>query len=203
LAKFSGFELLYDGHSAWFAILVVFATLTFQPTVHCQKPTEYADSDAFDVYTVFVRRQIGEKAILVVDATKKPERCSLKAESVADTDFREAIEDFQHTNEQVWTLSKEFRSSVKADLIDSQELKSYFSKSADKGWKRFHRAHPEASGIVTFSAVGFNQKHTAAVVFTEIASCSECGVGSLHFLRKEAAGWSEIKSGFPTCGWIA
>jgi hypothetical protein len=34
--------------------------------------------------------------------------------------------------------------------------------------------------------VGFNQKHTAAVVYTEIVSCSECGVGSLHFLRKEA-----------------
>jgi hypothetical protein len=190
-------------NAASFAIVLVFVTLTFQPFAYCQKPVEYADPDAFNVYSALMPTPINGRAVLVVDATRKAERCSLNDESMPDSDFREAMQDFHRANKQVWTLAKEFRSSVQADLIDSKELKSYFRKSADKGWKTFYKTHPQASGTIAFSAVGFNHKRTAAVVYSEIVSCSECGVGGLHFLRKEAAGWTEIKPGFPDCGWIS
>jgi len=190
-------------NAASFAIVLVFVTLTFPPIASCQTPVEYADPDAFNVYSALIPTPISGRAVLVVDATRNPPRCSLNEEDIPDPDFREALQDFHRANEQVRTLAKEFRSSVKADLIDSKELKSYFRKSADKGWKKFYKAHPKASGTIAFSAVGFNHKRTAAVVYSEIVSCSECGVGGLHFLRKETAGWTEIKPGFPACGWIS
>jgi hypothetical protein len=63
----------------------------------------------------------------------------------------------------------------------------------DKGWRKFYRAHPKASGTVAFSAVGFNNKRTAAVVYSDVVSCSECGFGALHFMKRGADGWTEIK----------
>jgi hypothetical protein len=185
-----------------FALFVVFVTL--RPIASCQTPNTYTDTDAFNVYSVLMPSPIGGKVVLVVSTTTKPDRCSLDDTSIPDADFREAVQDFQRTNKQEWNLAEEFtRASVKANLIDSKEWKSYFRKGADKGWKKFYRAHPTAVGTVAFSSVGFNNKRTAAVVYREIVSCSECGVGSLHFLKKEATGWTEIKPGYATCGWIS
>ena len=163
------------GNVAWFVFIVV--VITFQPIASCQTSTTYNDTDAFNVYSALMPSPIGGKTVLVVSATKKPERCSLDDTTMPDADFREAVQDFQRTNKQEWNLAEEFtRASVKANLIDSKEWKSYFRKGVDKGWKKFYKAHPRAAGTVAFSAVGFNNKRTAAVVYREIVSCSECGV---------------------------
>ena len=185
-----------------FALFIIFVTL--RPTASGRAPNTYLDIDAFNVYSALIPSPIGGKLVLVVSTTMKPDRCSLDDTSMPDADFREAVQDFQRTNKQEWNLAEEFAStSVKANLIDSKEWKSYFRKGIDKGWKKFYKAHPKAAGTVAFSAVGFNNKRTVAVVYREVVSCSECGVGSLHFLKKEATGWTEIKPGYATCGWIS
>jgi hypothetical protein len=166
-------------NAASFAIVLVFVTLTLPCFAYCQNPVAYTDPDAFNVYLALMPTPINGRAVLVVDATRNPERCSLNDESIPDPDFREAMHDFHRANKQVRTLARDFRSAVKAELIHSEELKSYFRKSADKGWKAFYKAHPQASGTIAFSAVGFNHTRTAALVYSEIVSCSECGVGDL------------------------
>jgi hypothetical protein len=191
---------------AWFIFVLASAAVASQPTRSRQTPTRYTDVDAFDVYSAVMPRPISGKAVLVVNTTTKPETCSLTDADIANipnADFREAMQDYRRANNELWILAGEFRGPVKADFVDRKELDSYFRKGADKGWKRFYGAHPNASGTVAFSAVGFNDKHIAAVVYVEIVSCSECAVGGLHLLQKGTNGWTEIKPDLTNCGWIS
>lgn len=193
-------------NGVWIIVVLAAVAVASQPT-SAQEPPRYTDRDAFDVYSALMPSPIGGKSVMVVNTTIKPERCTLSAAEMAaempDTDFREAVQDFHRKNDEARILAGEFRSPVKADLVDRKELDSYFRRGADRGWKKFYKAHPKADGTVAFSAVGFNDKRTVAVVYSEVASCSECGAGSLRFLEKKTEGWIEIKPGFAACGWIS
>jgi hypothetical protein len=189
-------------YGVWFIVVLAAVAVASQPTSPRQEPLRYTDGDAFDVYSALMPSPIGVKSVLVVNTTIKPEGCPVSEADMPDADFREAVKDFHRENDEARILAGEFRSPVKADFVDRRELDSYFRRGADKGWKKFYRAHPKASGTVAFSAVGFNDKRTAAVVYSAIVSCSECGVGALHFLKRGADGWTEIKPEFASC-WIS
>jgi len=189
-------------HWFWFILVFVAAALASGQTGSRQTPPRYTDVDAFAVYSALMPSPVGGKSVLVVNTTIKP-TCSLSHADIPDADFREAVQDFLRESNEAQILAGEFRTSSRVDIVDRKELDSYFRRGVDKGWKKFYRVHPNASGTVAFSAVGFNDKRTAAVVYSEVVSCSECGVGALHFLKKENDGWTEIKPGFATCGWIS
>jgi len=191
---------------AWFIFLVAAAAVASQPTGSRQSPNTYTDVDAFDVYSAVMPRPIGGKALLVVNTTTKSDMCSPTDAAIANVDvpFREAMQDYRRANNEIRVLAGEIHGAVNADFVDRKELDSYFRKGADEGWKRFYRTHPNASGTVAFSAVGFNDKHTAAVVYFETLSCSLCAVGGLHFLQKGTNGWTEVKpDGANRCEWIS
>lgn len=183
-------------------IVAVVAVLTFGYEAHSQTARLYTDKEAFKVYSAIMPGVIAGKTTLVEDTTaKRPVNC-LKDESVSDPDLREALADYQHVNERVWILSGEFDTGSKRDFVQRKELDSFFRKNVDKGWKKFYRKHPDAAGFVSFSAVGFNQDRSAAVVYSAVSSCAFCASGGLHFMKKGPNGWVELKDA-STCRWIS
>ena len=157
------------------------------------------DDDAVAVYSALIPSPISGKPVLVLNNTVKPTPCSLKDADIPDEDLRAAMQDFRRGSDVLRPLTW----NRGAEFIDRKEYESYFRRGADKGWKRFFKAHPNAAGIIAFSAVGFNANRTAAVVYSATTSCSLCGVGKFHFLRKTSQGWVEVEPTFGTCGWIS
>jgi len=160
------------------------------------------DEDSVAVYSMLIPAPISGKPVLVLNGTVKPTPCWLKDSDIPDEDLRAAMQDFRRGNDVLRPLTWN-RGAGTPEFIDRKEFESYFRRGADKGWKRFFKAHPKASGTIAFSAVGFNPNRTAAVVYSATTSCSLCGVGRFHFLRKTPQGWVKVEPNFGTCGWIS
>src|SRR5690349_19816582 len=169
--------------------------------VAANQSNKLTNDDAVSVYSALIPTPSSGKSVLVVNSTVKPAPCSLKDSDIPDEDLRAAMEDFRRGNDEPQHLEWN-RGAGAPEFIDRTEFESYFQRGAEKGWRRFFKAHPKAAGTIAFSAVGFNANSTAAVVYSAATSCSHCGLGRLHFLRKTTHGWAEVETTFGPC-WIS
>jgi hypothetical protein len=102
--------------------------------------------------------------------------------------YPDAASDFKTANDKDLEIENRFDYSGKASLIDQQE----FRKTIDggDGWDLFKKNHAGASGIVTFSAVGFDRDGTHALVNVSYLCWSHCGNGSFYILEKKDGEWT-------------
>jgi hypothetical protein len=99
----------------------------------------------------------------------------------------ETVANFNSHQVEGCALSASLDPKVSYSLISEKEVHNYF-KHKD-GWKRFYEKHPKAAGYVSFSAVGYNNSGTEAVVFLSHYCGSLCGTGHLYLLAKENGEW--------------
>jgi hypothetical protein len=72
-----------------------------------------------------------------------------------------------------------------------------------EGWKRFRQKHPDSLGYVALSAIGFNNAHTVAVVYSEGRCGGKCGAGGFKYFRRTRKRWQKVETDFPHCDWIS
>ncbi len=142
------------------------------------------------------------KEFLILATTRKPMCQSFTGREASGGEFEEAMADFVRLNNQAWSL-RELLHDDGVQLVSQSELDSFFKKGAGKGWKRFYAAHPKLAGYKAFSAVGFNQQHTIAVVYSESICGPQCGIGGMHFMKLTSQGWQEVAEPFASCKWIS
>jgi hypothetical protein len=65
---------------------------------------------------------------------------------------------------------------------------------------RFHDRYPEASGVISFSRVGFGANEDEAVVLMGYVCGDLCAAGGLYLLVKEEGSW-KIRE--PLMEWMA
>jgi len=98
------------------------------------------------------------------------------------------IADYGAKNTDHWVVDKNaFKLGVKCELVTSSDLWAIFhGKMGEVEWLQFFDRHPDSSGFVMLSRVGFNTQHNQAMVYIG----SRCGPGcwDLHFLLMENAG---------------
>jgi hypothetical protein len=99
----------------------------------------------------------------------------------------EAVNDFKNANDNDVQLESRFDYTGKIYLIDQQEFKKTIG--GGNGWDAFRSSHPGASGIITFSAVGFDRDGSRAVVNVSYLCASHCGNGSFYILEKNNGEW--------------
>lgn len=105
--------------------------------------------------------------------------------------FPEAVSDFKNANTKEIDIKELFDYGGKVSLIDQKEVQATIG--GGEGWERFRKDHPETSGIVTFSAVGFDSDGSHAVVNVSYLCASHCGNGSFFVLEKKDADWTISK----------
>jgi hypothetical protein len=159
----------------------------------------YSEPDAAEVYRALIGPQ-NKRSFLVLSTSRGPNTCSFSEKEIADPEFRQAMHSFRDMKEQKWDLS-----SVLGDrqTISESELNDTFKPGIMEGWHRFRQKHPDSSGYVALSAVGFNSAHTVAVVYSGGACGPKCGTGGLKYFRRTSKGWQRIRADFPSCDWIS
>ena len=102
--------------------------------------------------------------------------------------YADAVSDFKTANEKEQQLENRFEYGGKLSLISQDE----FTKTINGGggWDTFKKNHPGASGIVTFSAVGFSRDGSHAVVNLSYLCYSHCGNGTFCILEKKNGEWT-------------
>ena len=161
-----------------------------------ESPPRYADKDALAVYRTMIPEPNDGKLVLIVTTTVNPTVSVCK--DLANTngisgEYAEALADLVRVNRQEWSLDS-LLSGDRTQFVSQRELDSVFHENISKGWNKFHREHPTASGYIRFSAVGFNQKRTLAVVYSVVS-----GHRSVQFLKGSSNGWKKVASPLPFC----
>jgi len=102
--------------------------------------------------------------------------------------YPEAVRDFKTVNDKDVQIENRFDYSGKVSLIDQQEFKKTIG--GGDGWDQFRKNRPGTSGIVTFSAVGFDSGGNHAVVNVAYLCANHCGNGSFYILQKTKGEWA-------------
>jgi len=147
----------------------------------------YSEPDAVEVYgALFAPRS--KRPILFLSTTVKPQICSVsekEASEIKDPEFREAMNAFRDVNEHVWDLSGVLK---ERKTISEAELDETFKPGVLEGWKQFRQKYPQSLGYYALSAVGFNNAHTVAVVYSEGRCGGLCGAGGFKYFRRTPKG---------------
>jgi hypothetical protein len=158
----------------------------------------YSEPDVLEVYNALLGPQI-KKSLLVLSTSVKPTICSVSLKEITDSEFGNARKAFQDVNEEAWDLSRVLNDRK---TISQGELEETFKPGVVEGWKRFRQRHPETSAYVALSAVGFNNAHTVAIVYSEVRCGGNCGAGGFKYFRRTPKGWQRVKVDFG-CDWIS
>jgi len=85
-------------------------------------------------------------------------------------------------------LSQTFRTDLPRTFIAADNLR-FGNWPENSGPKSFQELFPGASGIISFSHVGFDPTLREAIVSTAHVCGGLCGTGSLYVLRKKWGRW--------------
>ena len=96
-----------------------------------------------------------------------------------------AADDYEAKNSDQWLLNKmSFKLPVKTILITDLDLKAIFHGNwGELQWINYYRRFPDSRGFVMLSRIGFNTRHTQALLY--VGSRCGPGCGDIHFLLLE------------------
>jgi hypothetical protein len=113
----------------------------------------------------------------------------------------DAVADLKAKSQAEYTVEARFCEKVRCPLLSKgaeDELFHYppdngmdveAAKRIQDGWRRFHKEHPGASGIVRFSRVGFNSDRTLAVAYADVQASLMSAHGAYFLLVKKNGSW--------------
>jgi hypothetical protein len=81
---------------------------------------------------------------------------------------------------------RSFGSPIEYELVDSNQLESIFKKG---DWPAFYKQYSGASGILTWSRVGFSAEGTQALFYVSHRCGGLCGGGRYILMEKQARRW--------------
>jgi hypothetical protein len=145
--------------------------------------------ESYRVYSVILNHKWERGNIVVRDHTG---RGLFQNDEWLDTNVGkshpEEVTDFNKANEKDVQLENQLDYSGKFSLISEQEFKKTIG--GGDGWDLFRKGHPDATGVVTFSAVGFDRNGSHAVVNLSYLCAAHCGNGTVYILEKKNGEWA-------------
>ena len=154
----------------------------------------YSDHDAYQIYDLLLPQEevysFGKGTIVIREETEAnqavPEGC-LFPDAVAQ--FKDAIADYNRLNHKRWLLQRSFEIERPYELVNSDTINSLLSGTA---WEGFYQRYPDSGGFIVFSAVGFNQERTRALVYSGSSCGNLCGSWSFHLFQKANGHWKQV-----------
>lgn len=108
----------------------------------------------------------------------------------------ETLRDYEMKMHNSSKLNFNFNFPISYIFINKGEV----SEGKDGGIVAFSKKYPNSSGMIEFSAIGFNSEKTQAFVHVDFIYCPLCGFGSSLFLEKIDGNWKVIKN---YEGWVS
>ena len=117
----------------------------------------------------------------------------LSSPSSYDDSLRaDAIHDFLEKSCTVGRLSEAFHTDLPKTFIAVESVHFEGWPVQKNGSKSFEQLFPGASGIISFSRVGFDSTLHEAIVSTSFVCGGLCGSGSRYVLRKKLERWEVV-----------
>lgn len=110
-------------------------------------------------------------------------------QSKAPTLKRTTIDAFREINKQQSSLRRSFHPAIDYELMDSAQLKSFFSRGGGY-WPSFYKRFPGSPGIMTFSRVGFSEDGRQALFYLSNHCGDLCGTGMYVVMEKHNGTWA-------------
>ena len=104
----------------------------------------------------------------------------------------DTIQDFVEKSCALGRLSQTFRTDLPRTFIAAESLRFNNWPIENNGPKSFQQLFLGASGIISFSHVGFDSTLGEAIVATAFACGGLCGTGSRYVLRKKWGRWEVV-----------
>ena len=178
------------------AVLAVAVVLLSTLSASAQNATAaepYSVDDAYRIYGVLLPQQesaeFAKGTLVIQEETvsnpEAPERCLTAA---AANKFKDAIADYKRVNSKPWLLQRQLQIEKPYEIVGTKTIDVLFRQG---GWDAFYERYPDSGGYVIFSAVGFNQDKTQAIVYAGSSCGNLCGRWSLHLMEKIAGKWEQ------------
>lgn len=87
------------------------------------------------------------------------------------------------------TIERRLDLRVKYVLLDHDQIENLFKKDLGRGWERYWKQYPNATGFLGFSRVGFDRTHDKAYVYARETCGGLCGDGYSFVLEKVNGRW--------------
>lgn len=104
----------------------------------------------------------------------------------------DTIEDFLEKSCTVGRLSQTFHTDLPRTFLAEESVHFSGWPTEKNGPKSFQQLFPGASGIISFSHVGFDSTLREAIVSTSFVCGGLCGSGSRYVLRKKWGRWQVV-----------
>jgi hypothetical protein len=92
----------------------------------------------------------------------------------------------------------------RADIVAIFEAPDGPELRSPRPWDPFYRRYPDSGGYMQFSAVGFDEAKTRALVYIAHHCGNLCGGGTHHFLEKVSGQWRETRpKDVSMCMWMS
>ena len=106
-------------------------------------------------------------------------------------------EDFISRNQHLSHLEQKLDLPLPYTLLTKSESNQIWNRADQQtmrhqpmdGWKVFHERYPRSGGVVSFSAVGFNENRTQALVEMGIRGDWLMGRGEMILMSRGESGW--------------
>jgi hypothetical protein len=169
------------------------------PRVLAQSGTVIEDPEAYAVYaSVLPARFDSADQDLTRIVLFRETYAMMQCLPEAGPEWTAVIENYKTENARARTLQPGFDLGLPYTLLSGAALNTLIAESTAKTFAQFPNGK-----ILSFSAVGFNQAKTRALVTVQFDCGVQCGGGS-HILReKDGNEWVQPKTNAPTCSWIS
>jgi hypothetical protein len=98
------------------------------------------------------------------------------------------VDSYRSRNAALYTLDPNLDVELDHALIPEEEFAEILRRGGSD-WVKFYETYPEASGVVSFSRVGFGANEDEALVLMGYVCGDLCGAGGLYLLVKEEGSW--------------
>jgi len=126
------------------------------------------------------------------------ERC-LKDPSLAWS-HRDLIDDFKSANQAPRILQRLLKTTLPYQVVSRAKIEGLFGAG---GWKAFFETFPDSGGYTQFSAVGFSQDRTRALLYSGYSCGFLCGGGTYYFWVKADGKWKPEDPSPTACRWVS
>ena len=105
---------------------------------------------------------------------------------------KEFEDDLRPKTAAAYSLQRRFHIRVTYRLLTPAQLDALFKRSLSEAWDIYWKRYPRATGLLTFSRVGFNATKTRAFVYVADVCGARCGYGRTFVLEKQNRVWKIV-----------
>jgi hypothetical protein len=140
--------------------------------------------EEYSIYSVLINSAFlhPKTQLAIIKAHTEFERESV----VIPEEFKE---DLLSKIERSETLERRFSLKVEYLMLNKDLLETIFKEGSMKGWERYWKEYPNATGVLGFSRIGFDRAHNKAFVYVSETCGTLCGNGYAFRLEKINGSW--------------